>query len=104
MYKEIKKPQTEWKSVEHVFTEILNHEKYITENINNLMSIATELNDFASIQFLQWFVAEQVEEEANAQDILDQLSLIGDNKQGLVMLDRELGQRVFVDETQTEGE
>ena len=101
---EIKKPPTEWKSVEHIFTEILNHERYITENINNLMSIATEMNDFASIQFLQWFVAEQVEEEANVQDILDQLSLIGDSKQGLIMLDKELGQRVFVDETTTKGE
>ena len=101
---EIKKPKTEWKSVEHIFTEVLNHERYITENINNLMSIATEMNDFASIQFLQWFVAEQVEEEANVQDILDQLSLIGDSRQGLIMLDKELGQRVFVDETTTKGE
>jgi ferritin len=102
--KEISKPQNEWKSVEHVFSDILNHEKYITENINNLMKIAIEENDYASIQFLQWFIAEQVEEEANAQDILDQLELIGDSKHGLVMLDKELGQRVFVDETQSKGE
>ena len=97
----IEKPATEWVSPIDVFEGILKHEEYITKNINELIAVATEEKDYATINFLQWFISEQVEEEANVNEILDQLNLIGDNKMGLVMLDKELGQRVFVDPNTT---
>ncbi|BDU51222.1 ferritin [Haliovirga abyssi] len=96
---QIERPAIEWTSPLDVFEGVLSHEEYITKNINELMSIATEEKDYATVNFLQWFVGEQVEEEANVNEILDQLNLIGDNKMGLVMLDKELVQRVFVDPT-----
>lgn len=97
----IDRPAIEWDSVLDVFEGVLSHEEYITKSINELMHIATEEKDYATVNFLQWFVGEQVEEEANANEILDQLELIEDNKMGLVMLDKELAQRVFVDPTLT---
>ncbi|MFW6290454.1 MAG: ferritin, partial [Mariniphaga sp.] len=82
----------------------LAHEQHVTSLINNIMDIATEEHDHATQSFLQWFVDEQVEEEANVTEILDSLRLIeGEAKgNGLFMLDRELRQRSFVDETQPE--
>lgn len=89
------KPQSEWDSVTDVFNAVLKHEQFITESINNLVTIATEEKDYATINFLQWYVKEQVEEEANVNDILDQLKLIQDSKMGLIMLDKSLATRVF---------
>lgn len=88
-------PPTEWKSPLEVFQEVLAHEQKVTGLINNLVAQAARENDYATNNFLQWFVAEQVEEEAAADEILQQLKLIGDNPQALLMLDRELGARVF---------
>ncbi|MEQ8190124.1 MAG: ferritin [Candidatus Eremiobacterota bacterium] len=95
LLKEIKTPQHEWKSPLEVFEAALKHEEYITEKINNLVDISIKEKDHASNIFLQWFVNEQVEEEASADDIINRLNLIGDSKGGLFMLDRELGTRVF---------
>jgi len=91
--------QTEWKNPADIFTETLKHEQHVTALINNLVNIAIEEKDHATNNMLQWYVAEQVEEEANAEQILVQLKLIGDNGYGLLMLDRELATRVFVDST-----
>jgi ferritin len=91
--------QTDWKNHSEVFAETLKHEQHVTSLINNLVNIAIEEKDHATSNMLQWFVAEQVEEEANAEQILVQLKLIGDNGYGLLMLDRELATRVFVDST-----
>jgi len=68
------------------------------------MDIAIEEKDHAAKGMLQWFVDEQVEEEANAQEIIDTLKLINGNGNGLFMLDRELKQRVFVDSTKKAAE
>ena len=95
LLKEIKTPQHEWKSPLEIFEAALRHEEYITEKINNLVDIAIKEKDHASNVFLQWFVNEQVEEEANADDIINRLKLIGESKGGLFMIDRELGTRVF---------
>lgn len=95
LLKEIKTPQHEWKSPLEIFEAALKHEEYITEKINNLVDISITEKDHASNVFLQWFVNEQVEEEANADDIINRLSLIGDSKDGLFMIDRELATRVF---------
>lgn len=69
------------------------HEKKITQRISALVDLAKEAGDHAFEQFLQWFVAEQVEEESSTKQIVDTLELIGENRAGLYMLDRELGKR-----------
>jgi len=91
--KAIKTPKTNWKSIMEAFKETLAHEKYITGLINKLVGQAILEKDYATNNFLQWFVTEQVEEEATAEDIINKLEMIGDNKGGLYMLDRELGTR-----------
>ena len=85
--------KTEWKSALEAFQDALAHEKYITSRINDLVDLSYELKDRASRSFLEWFVNEQVEEEAVASKVVDDLSLIGDNGHGILMIDRELGQR-----------
>ncbi|MBC7362624.1 MAG: ferritin [Candidatus Aminicenantes bacterium] len=89
----IKEPTATWKNPREAFEAVLNHERHITGKINELVDLAEKEKDRASFAMLQWFVNEQVEEEANAQDILAKLEMVGDHKQGLLMLDRELAQR-----------
>ena len=91
----IDKPPAEWDSAKAVFQAVYEHEQKVTSMINNLADLANQDNDHASQVFLHWFVSEQVEEEANAKAICDKLEMIGDHPQGLLMLDRELGQRTF---------
>ena len=74
-----------------------------TERINKMMDIAIDASDHATKSFLQWFVDEQVEEEANVTEILDTLKLIDGQGNGIFMLDREMKQRVFVNTTNTAG-
>lgn len=91
--------KTKWKDHIEIFEETLKHEKYVTSCINEIVNTSMECKDFATHNFLQWYIEEQVEEEANASLILDQLKMIGDDKNALLMMDRELGTRVFVDTT-----
>ena len=88
-------PPSEWDSILNVFEASYVHEQKVTGLINNLMDIAIEEKDHASQIFLQWFVNEQVEEEASVKAIVQQLKLLGDSKGGLFQIDRELGRRVF---------
>ncbi len=92
----IAKPPSEFGSPKAAFEATLEHENFITASINGLVDLALELRDHASNNFLQWYVAEQVEEEANDNAILDQLKWIGDNGNALLMLDKQLAMRVFV--------
>lgn len=101
--KAIDGPKTEWPNPVSVFEETLKHEQKVTSLINNLVNLAQDEKDHASYNFLQWFIDEQVEEEATADGILQQLKLIGESGQGIIMMDRELGARKFVPST-TEGE
>jgi ferritin len=94
---------TEWNNPVAVFAETLSHEQHVTSLINNLANIAIEEKDHAAASMLQWFITEQVEEEGNAEQILVQLKMIGDNGYGLLMLDRELAARVFVDSTKAQA-
>ncbi len=94
-------PQKEWKDAVDVFETTLKHEQLVTSLINNLMSIAIEEKDYATVNMLQWFVNEQVEEEANATKILDELRMVYGNGHGMLMLDRELAARVYVPPTAT---
>lgn len=89
----IETPKTSWSSPLNVFQETLKHEQHITDCINEIVNLAIQEKDHATNQFFQWFVSEQVEEEATAINILDKIKLIGDNKNGLFILDGELGQR-----------
>ena len=88
-------PPTEWGSVKAVFEAGLKHEQLVTSLINDLMDLAIQEKDHAANMYLQWFVTEQVEEEATAMDILGKLDIVGATAGGLYMLDKEMGQRVF---------
>ena len=88
-------PPSDWNSPLEVFEQTLAHEQMVTGLINKLVDLALEISDHATDNFLRWFVTEQVEEEDSADSIRQQLKLIGDNGQGLLMLDRELGARVY---------
>ena len=74
----------------------LDHEQMITTCINNLIEQAVKEKDHATQIFLQWFVTEQIEEENNDRDLIAKLKLVGDNGHGILMIDKEMGQRVFV--------
>jgi len=73
----------------------LAHEKTVTESINNIYSVAAEAKDFRAMQFLDWFVKEQGEEEKNATDLIRKFELFGSDAKGLYLLDQELGARVY---------
>lgn len=93
--KAIDAPQTEFSSIIEVFELSLEHEKFITKSIDELMDIAIKENDHAVRSFLQWYVDEQVEEEATASRHITKLKMINGEGHGLLMLDNELGQRKF---------
>jgi ferritin len=90
---QIDAPKTEWKSALDVFEDAYKHEVKITGMINDLFNLVAIEKDGAGHDFLEWFCREQVEEEANAQLIVAQLKLVGDNGVGLYLLDQQLGQR-----------
>ena len=87
--------QTEWNSVLDMFRHTLEHEKKVTALINNLAFIAAEDRDYASINRLNWFIDEQVEEEESARDMIATVEAVADNKYGMYMLDKELAARVY---------
>lgn len=97
--KAIAQMPTDFNGVIDVFEKTQIHEQHVTGLINNLVDVAIEERDHACQSFLKWFVDEQVEEEANVQEILDTLKLINGQGNGIFMLDREMRQRVFVDST-----
>ncbi|OPX71971.1 MAG: ferritin [Methanoregulaceae archaeon PtaB.Bin108] len=86
-------PKTEWKSVGDVFNQVYEHEKKVTALINGLMDLAIKEKDYATQNYLGWFVKEQVEEEANASEIQAQIKMMGDIVGHLFWLDHELGKR-----------
>ena len=91
----IAKPDLKWNSPLQVFEDVLKHEQLVTSKINNLADIADETKDRAAGLFLQWYIKEQVEEEASVSDVLDTLRMIKDDKHALLLLDRELAARTF---------
>lgn len=88
---EIKPAQTKYKSILDVFQTAYKQEQEVTKNLNALYDLAKGEKDNASSIFLEWFIKEQVEEEANMRDAIEQLQLAGDNRVALLMLDREFG-------------
>ena len=89
-------PPSEFKNLLDMFEQTLAHELTITASINELADLSLAEKDHATHIFLQWLVTEQIEEEENDRDMISKLKLIGDNGQGLLMLDAELATRVFV--------
>jgi len=100
----ISAPLTQWDSPLAVFKQVYQHEQKVTGLINNLVTLAIAETDHATNNFLQWFVAEQVEEESSADEIVKKLRLLGEDRSGLFMLDQELGQRIFTPPATAEGE
>ncbi len=89
----IGRPPWDFPSALEVFDQAHRHEKEVTASINTLYGLALDERDFASRVFLDWFVQEQVEEEKTSGLLAEQLRMVGDDRPGLLMLDRELGQR-----------
>jgi ferritin len=89
---ELKAPKTNYETFQEMFEELYKHEVFVSNAINELVHIALTEKDYASHNFLQWFVAEQIEEEAQAKNILDKIHLIGDDKGGLYLFDRDIQQ------------
>lgn len=85
----------EWPTVLDMFKQTLQHEKKVTSLINELAFIANEDRDYASINRLNWFIDEQVEEEESARDMIANVEAVEDNKYGMYMLDKELAARVY---------
>jgi len=93
--KAIDKPDSEFGTPVQIFEKTLKHEQFVTSLINNLVELAIEEKDHATQIFLQWFITEQVEEESNANEILDKIKLAGEDGNGLFMIDKELAARVY---------
>lgn len=87
----IEAPDTNFKDIKDVFEQTYKHEQFITEKINELVDITLEKKDYATFNFLQWYVAEQHEEEALFKGILDKMSIIGLEGRGLHIVDKEIG-------------
>lgn len=98
----VEKPPKEFGTPLEMFEQVLAHEQMVTRSINELVDLAIKEKDHATQIMLQWFVTEQIEEEANDNEIIDQLKLAGKEGGALFMIDKELATRVFVDETQQE--
>ncbi len=86
-------PPREWDSPLAAFEGALEHEKYMTDNINTLVDLAISERDHATNNIMQWYVSEQVEEEANVENIVKKMKMMGDSGHGLFMMDRELASR-----------
>lgn len=84
----LKQPPADFRNAKEVFTEVLKHEEFVTSSINEIVSVTLEEKDFNTHNFLQWFVMEQVEEEASAKAILDKLNLLGESN--MYLLDRDI--------------
>jgi ferritin len=93
--KAIEGPPVKWDSSQAIFEASLEHEKSVSQRLNKLADLAVKESDHATHAFLEWFVTEQVEEEATVDQVLQELRLVNNNPTGLYMLDRELAQRTF---------
>lgn len=84
----IKKPPTDFENIYKVFDAVLKHEQFITNSINEIVAVCIEEKDYTTHNWIQWFVTEQIEEEASVREIIDKLNLLGD--QNLYMFDRDI--------------
>jgi ferritin len=89
-------PDVEFGSIKEMFETLFDHEIYVSKAINELVHISLEEKDYATHNFLQWYVAEQIEEEAQARTILDKIKLIGNDKGGLYLFDNDIKQLTII--------
>ena len=87
-------PPVSFGSFKEMFQELFNHEVAVSASINDLVDISLQEKDYATHNFLQWYVSEQIEEEALARNILDKISLIGDDKGGFYLFDNDIKQLI----------
>ncbi len=87
---DLKQPVLTFPSIKHAFKSLLEHEEFVSKSINNLVDIALDEKDYATHNFLQWYVSEQIEEEALARTLIDKLELIGDERSGLYLFDQDI--------------
>jgi ferritin len=87
----LKQPPLEFKNIHDIFEQVLNHEILVSTEINKLVDLCLQEKDYTTHTFLQWYVNEQIEEEKMASKILDKLRLIGEDKGGLYIFDRDMG-------------
>lgn len=86
----LKQPTVKFKNIHEIFEQVFSHELAVSKEINNLVDMCLSEKDYATHNFLQWYVTEQIEEERLARHILDKLKLIGEDKGGLYIFDRDL--------------
>lgn len=87
---ELKQPPVSFDDVHTIFKNLLSHEIMVTNSINEVVHVCLQEKDYTTHNFMQWYVAEQIEEEALARNVLDKLNMIGDNKSGLYLFDRDM--------------
>ncbi len=87
----LEQPPKKWNSVQDVFKQLLEHETNVTSEIHSVVDACLKEKDYTTHNFMQWYVSEQIEEEALARTILDKLNLIGNDKGGMYLFDRDLG-------------
>ena len=100
---ELAKPAQQYGSIKEMFETLFKHEVFVSQSINELVHITLEEKDYATHNFLQWYVAEQIEEEAQARTILDKINLIGDDKGGLYLFDNDIKQLTVVSSVMPDG-
>jgi ferritin len=86
----LEQPSTDFKSITDIFKSLLEHETSVTEEINGVVDLCLNEKDYTTHNFMQWYVSEQIEEEALARNLIDKLNLIGNDKGGLYLFDRDL--------------
>ncbi|HMS69905.1 MAG TPA: ferritin [Saprospiraceae bacterium] len=96
----LEQPQPTFPSIKHALKELLKHEEYVSESINKVVDISLAEKDYATYNFMQWYVSEQIEEESLARTLNDKLELIGEDKSGLYLFDKDI---LMVNVTTTEG-
>jgi len=96
----MKQPELEFGSLKALFDEVMKHEVHVTHSINNIVHLCMEERDYTTLNFLQWFVQEQIEEESLVKGVIDQLNLAGDTKGGLFLIDKELASLAAEPETE----
>jgi ferritin len=98
----LEKPPIQFDSLEGIFGSLLDHEIGVTDSINNLVDICLQEKDYTTHNFIQWYVNEQLEEEALARTIVDKVKMIGSDKGGLYLLDRDLENSAISPETEAQ--
>ena len=99
---QLDQPATEYKSLTDLFQTLLDHEVMVSNEINNLVDICLSEKDYTTHNFMQWYVAEQIEEEALARTIMDKLNMIGEDKGGLYLFDRDI-ENISITSTANQG-